>query len=66
MVAKDNILKAKIKAAGKTYTIPTGLFISNTFVEADDGKVFETKNPYSGETICSVAEAGPDDVNTAV
>jgi aldehyde dehydrogenase (NAD+) len=66
MVIKDNTLKATIKAAGKSYTIPTGLFINNEFVASDDGQVFEVRNPYSGETLCSVAEAGPDDVNTAV
>jgi acyl-CoA reductase-like NAD-dependent aldehyde dehydrogenase len=42
------------------------LFIHGEWVGAASGKTFETKNPATGETLASVAEAGPEDVDRAV
>lgn len=44
----------------------TGLFISNEFAPSKTGKTFESINPANGRVICSVAEAGADDVDAAV
>ncbi|CAJ0828972.1 9079_t:CDS:2 [Entrophospora sp. SA101] len=51
---------------GKKIQINTGLFINNEFVEAVDGKKFETINPTTGEVITKVAEASAKDVDIAV
>lgn len=45
---------------------PTNLLINNEWVESVSGKRFETMNPATGETICSVAEADAADVDKAV
>jgi aldehyde dehydrogenase (NAD+) len=45
---------------------PTNLLINNEWVESVSGKRFETINPATGETICSVAEADAADVDKAV
>jgi acyl-CoA reductase-like NAD-dependent aldehyde dehydrogenase len=45
---------------------PHGLFIGGGFVPAADGRTFETIDPATGEPICEVAYAGPDDVDRAV
>ena len=42
------------------------LFINGKFVSAANGKTFDTFNPATEELICSVAEAGIEDVNLAV
>ncbi len=42
------------------------LFIGGEFVEAASGRMFLAVNPATGETICQVHEAGPDDVERAV
>lgn len=42
------------------------LFINNEWVDAKSGKTFETVNPIDGKVICSVAEAGAEDVDIAV
>ena len=44
----------------------TTLFINNEFVPALAGGTFETVDPRTGETICSVAEARAEDVDVAV
>lgn len=46
--------------------VNTGLFINNEFVEAVDGKKFETINPSTGEVIVKVSEASEKDVDIAV
>ena len=51
---------------GKEYTQPTGLFIGNEFIKAKSGKQFEAINPATSKIICSVQEAGDDDVDFAV
>lgn len=51
---------------GKDYTQPTGLFINNEFIKAKSGKTFDTINPATSKVICSVQEAGDEDVDNAV
>lgn len=42
------------------------LFINNEFRDALSGASIPTVNPYTGEVICEVSEAGPEDVDAAV
>ena len=51
---------------GKEYTQPTGLFINNEFVKAKSGKTFDAINPATSKVICSIEEAGNEDVDIAV
>ena len=44
----------------------TKLIIDGKFVDASDGKTFETLDPRTGEFICTVACAGVNDVELAV
>ncbi|WVQ99789.1 hypothetical protein IAU59_006931 [Kwoniella sp. CBS 9459] len=53
-----------LPAFGKT-TVPTGLFIDNTWVEASDSKTFSTVNPATGEHFLDFAHASKEDVDTA-
>jgi len=48
------------------YTGPTQLFINNEWVDAKSGKKFDSINPVTEEKICSVHEAGKEDVDAAV
>jgi aldehyde dehydrogenase (NAD+) len=43
-----------------------GLFIGGKFVEPLSGRYFDTINPSNEEKLAEVAEAGPEDVETAV
>ena len=52
--------------SGKEYTQPTGLFINNQFVKAKSGKSFDAINPATSKVVCSVEEAGEEDVDVAV
>ena len=45
---------------------PHKLLIGGEWVDAADGRSFETIDPSSGEPICSVAQAGAEDVDRAV
>ena len=45
---------------------PHGLLIGADWVEAADGRTFETLDPSTGEPICEVAHAGHEDVDRAV
>jgi acyl-CoA reductase-like NAD-dependent aldehyde dehydrogenase len=45
---------------------PKRLLIGGELVEAADGRTFETIDPSTGEVICEVAYAGPEDVDRAV
>jgi acyl-CoA reductase-like NAD-dependent aldehyde dehydrogenase len=45
---------------------PHKLLIGADWVEAADGRTFETIDPATGEPICEVAHAGPEDVDRAV
>ncbi len=42
------------------------LFIDGRYHDATSGETFETINPATGEVLCSVQHAGPDDVDRAV
>ncbi len=42
------------------------LLIDGEFVDAADGAEFDVFNPSTGEVLCRVAEAGPEDINRAV
>jgi phenylacetaldehyde dehydrogenase len=42
------------------------LLIDGQFVDAADGAEFDVFNPSTGEVMCRVAEAGPEDINRAV
>jgi len=55
-----------IKTPKGDLEIETGLFINNEFRKSSDGKEFETINPSTSKSICTVQEASPEDVNTAV
>ena len=45
---------------------PGKLIIDGQAVDAQSGRTFQTVNPATEEPICSVAEAGPEDVDRAV
>src|SRR5688572_11047897 len=45
---------------------PQQLVIGGERLEAADGRTFETLDPATGNTICEVAQAGPEDVERAV
>ncbi|KAJ3212044.1 aldehyde dehydrogenase (NAD(P)(+)) ald5 [Dinochytrium kinnereticum] len=51
---------------GRTFTVPTGLFINNEFVPSIAGQKFKTVDPATGEVICEVYEALKEDVDHAV
>jgi len=63
---KSHEINITIPNIEKTIQINTGLFINNEFVEAVDGKKFETINPSTGEVIAKVSEASEKDVDIAV
>src|SRR4051812_45877794 len=44
---------------------PHKLLIGADWVEAADGRTFETIDPSTGQTICEVAQAGAEDVERA-
>jgi acyl-CoA reductase-like NAD-dependent aldehyde dehydrogenase len=44
---------------------PQPLLVGGERIEAADGRVFETVDPATGEAICEVAFAGPEDVERA-
>jgi acyl-CoA reductase-like NAD-dependent aldehyde dehydrogenase len=46
--------------------IETRLFIGGSFVEAEDGRTFENRDPYSGEVVSEVAAASRADAARAV
>jgi acyl-CoA reductase-like NAD-dependent aldehyde dehydrogenase len=45
---------------------PHGLLIAGESLPAADGRTFATIDPATGEPICEVAQAGPEDVDRAV
>jgi acyl-CoA reductase-like NAD-dependent aldehyde dehydrogenase len=45
---------------------PKKLFIGGKWVDAADGKTFETIDPSTGDVLAKVAQAGPEDVDRAV
>jgi hypothetical protein len=65
-MAREYTVESTIRAAGKEYVVPTGLFINNLFVKSKAEKTFPVINPFNGETLCSVSEAFAEDVDVAV
>jgi aldehyde dehydrogenase (NAD+) len=51
---------------GKKFTLPTGLFINNEFVQSSSGQRITSINPSDEKEICSVHAASADDVDRAV
>ena len=45
---------------------PHKLLIGEEWLEAASGETFETIDPATGDVICEVAKAGPEDVDRAV
>ena len=64
--SSGSVSKTITLPTGETYEQPTGLFINNEFVSAKQGKTFSVINPSTEEEICNVAEALPEDVDSAV
>ncbi len=56
----------KDAAARELGAVESRLWIDGRFVDAADGKRFDSVDPATGETIASVALAGPADVDRAV
>ncbi|KAJ3186555.1 aldehyde dehydrogenase (NAD(P)(+)) ald5 [Gaertneriomyces sp. JEL0708] len=55
-----------VEKHGRTYRLPTGLFIANQFVPATSGRTFKTIDPSTGGVITEVHEASAADVDKAV
>ena len=54
------------KAIAKKLKFEGRAFINGKYVNAIDGKKFETINPATGEKLCSVAKCNSKDVDLAV
>ncbi|KAG9302933.1 hypothetical protein G9A89_022350 [Geosiphon pyriformis] len=65
-MSDSSLIREITLPTGKTLKVQTGLFINNEFVEAVDGKRFETINPATGKVITTVAEASEKDIDLAV
>ena len=50
----------------ETAAYPSDLYIDGKFVAAASGRRFDVRNPATGETLASVAEAGAEDLDRAV
>lgn len=55
-----------LKIGGQDISIPTGLFINNEFVEAQEKATFGIENPATGEVVIEVQEGRAEDVDIAV
>lgn len=62
----QTVPNAEVWVKEKKVSIPTGLFINNSFVKSSSGKMFETLDPATAKVITSVYEAGSEDVDIAV
>lgn len=58
----DEQARAWLDAHGRAF----GLFIGGEWVAAASGESFETANPATGDVLARIAQAGSDDVDTAV
>ncbi|KAG9298799.1 hypothetical protein G9A89_015820 [Geosiphon pyriformis] len=65
-MSDSSLIREITLPTGKTLKVQTGLFINNEFVEAIDGKRFETINPATEKVITTVAEASEKDIDRAV
>ncbi|KAJ3277220.1 hypothetical protein HDU76_010481, partial [Blyttiomyces sp. JEL0837] len=66
MNTSDNNTHTTLNHHGRTFTVPTGLFINNKFVPSISGKTFKTVDPATGAVICEVYEGLKEDVDAAV
>src|SRR5919199_4878709 len=66
MAATDTTSRLGDSARAFVDAGPHRLLIGADWVEAADGRTFETIDPASGETIAAVAHAGAEDVDRAV
>ncbi|KAI8922811.1 aldehyde dehydrogenase domain-containing protein [Entophlyctis helioformis] len=57
---------ADLHYKGKTYNVPTGLFINNQFVPSVSGKKFPAVNPATGKHLLEFFEGDKADVDAAV
>ena len=55
-----------LSEAARNFIGPKKLLIGADWVDAADGRTFETVDPATGEVICEVAHAGSEDVDRAV
>jgi aldehyde dehydrogenase (NAD+) len=51
---------------GRQISIPTGIFINNTFRPSISGATFSVENPATGRPVLEIAEGQPEDVDLAV
>lgn len=47
-------------------TVPTGLLIGGEWRDASNGKTFNVEDPATGETLLTIADAGPEDGKAAL
>ena len=55
-----------LKIDGRDISIPTGLFINNEFVEAQEKNTFGIEDPSTGKIVIEVQEGRAEDVDIAV
>ncbi|TPX69467.1 hypothetical protein SpCBS45565_g02389 [Spizellomyces sp. 'palustris'] len=55
-----------VESGGKSWSLPTGLFINNAFIPSVTGSKFDTIDPSTGDVITKVFQAGKEDVDIAV
>lgn len=58
--------QAVIKANAMEIECPHQCFINNEFINASDGKTYDTINPTDGSVLCTLAASGAEDVQKAV
>jgi acyl-CoA reductase-like NAD-dependent aldehyde dehydrogenase len=65
---QETAVTASLSDAARSFVSqgPMRLLVGGEWVEAADGRTFETVDPATGEPICEVAYAGPEDVDRAV
>src|SRR5262245_65592989 len=56
----------KVRPPARVALTDQPLFIGGAFVTGAAGRTFAAVNPATGEELCQVAEAGPEDVDRAV
>jgi hypothetical protein len=61
-----SLFQAIIKANNLEIRCPRRCFINNEFVDASDGKTYQTINPTDESAICKLAASGAQDVEKAI
>src|SRR5262245_38611887 len=56
----------KVRPPARVALTDQPLFIGGAFVAGAAGRTFAAVNPATGEELCRVAEAGPEDIDRAV